>query len=445
MTVLLHLTEPRAQKLASRLGAGRKFTVGVPDRAVRLAKRWRLCLILAQHPITFGDGEAAVDGEVPGGPFVVALARVRASPRSTTTDERLMVQRPHVLYDGLAVSEVFKAVPAEHRRSVPTIVDAVATDLGESSTAVFRAALDQMRPGLANYVDELLPGDDQPSIDGVAGENLALERDAVRLALNIAGLDVDLDSDWVGEGSNYLASLAYEPREDVMAAFDASRFPDFVPLPGGRPDWMTFTDGERHLRIANVDSTSLETRLGVDLIYRHVEADTFVLVQYKRMIKEGGDWWYRPDPQLGKELAQMRLVDSESDPGRGPVPPASWRLHPRACFVKLVAPPKTFDPTSDRLLSGIYLPLAYLEELLVHESTLGPKGGRRLGYSNVDRYMTTGLFTTLVREGWVGSRGITTKAIRALVEASLERDRSVVLAEETGHVSGAVRRAGPRR
>ena len=110
--------------------------------------------------------------------------------------------------------------------------------------------------------------------------------------MTIAGLDIDLDSDWTEVGDSYLTSLAYEPREDVLASFDANRFPDFDVLPGGRPDWLMFSDGERHLRIANVDSTGLEKRLGVDLNYRHLEADTFVLVQYKRMVKEGGEWWY---------------------------------------------------------------------------------------------------------------------------------------------------------
>lgn len=89
--------------------------------------------------------------------------------------------------------------------------------------------------------------------------------------------------------------------------------------------------------------------------------------------------------------------------------------------------------------------MTFLDELLADDSTLGPKGGRRLGYKNLGRYITTELFAKLVRKGWVGSRGVTTSSIKAFVGAALEGDRSVVMAEEAGHVPGARRRAGYRR
>jgi hypothetical protein len=181
----------------------------------------------------------------------------------------------------------------------------------------------------------------------------------------------------------------------------------------------------------------------VDLIYRHIEADTTVLVQYKRMRQDGnGDWFYRPDAQLEKELARMRKVDRQLSTDDSP---QTWRLYPHGCLLKLVRQPKEFDPRSDRLLSGIYLPLEYLDKLLADDSTLTDKGARRLGYDTIDRYLTNGLFVALVRQGWIGTRGLTTKAVAALIDAAVSAGRSVLLAKVSSDQSGAERRRPPTR
>ena len=73
-------------------------------------------------------------------------------------------------------------------------------------------------------------------------------------------------------------------------------------------------------------------------------------------------------------------------------------------MVKLVRPSEHADPNSDRLLSGIYLPVPYLDELLAGGATLGPRGGQWLGYDTIDRHLTTTLFVALVREGSTGTR-----------------------------------------
>lgn len=444
VAILLYLTESRARRLLWRLDEGRDFSTSIPDRVLRLSRGWRLCLLVADHPFVERGG-IVIDDDAPSQPTVVAVARIRSSPRSTTTDDRVMVGKPFVILGGIPLSAATKSVIDLDSNAV-ALADTVALDLGSGFTTKIRDGLDGLVPGLGVIIDGLLPGDaDTAPIGGEAGENLAFERDAVRMALSIVGLEVDIDAGWNGlAGNGYLDSLAYSPREEVLIAHDAVRFPGWQSLPGGDPDWIQFSDGARHLRIANVDATPLERRLGVDLLYHHVEADTFVLVQYKKMTKDAeGRSWYRPDAQLAEEIARMQRVDRDPEVNTN-ANAETWRLHPRACFLKLVVPPRTFDPTADRLLSGIYLPLAYLEELLKHDSTLGPKGGRRLGYDNVDRYITTGLFTDLVRQGWVGSRGVTTQALSLIVKTSLDRGRSVVVAEESGKVRGAIRRSGRR-
>ena len=83
--------------------------------------------------------------------------------------------------------------------------------------------------------------------------------------------------------------------------------------------------------------------------------------------------------------------------------PQTWRLSSHGCLLKLVRQPREFDPRSNRLLAGMYLPLEYLDELLAYDSTLTDRGARRLGCNTIDRYITNGLFVALVRQGWIGT------------------------------------------
>ena len=227
-----------------------------------------------------------------------------------------------------------------------------------------------------------------------------------------------------------------------MVSHDAGRFPAWMARPGGRPDWLTFSDGDNYMRIGNVNKTKLENVLGVDLIYHHIEADTLVLVQYKRMRKDAqGEWFYRTDDQLEKELERMRKVDAVI--AMEAFTPPTWRLHPRGCLLKLVRQPKQFDPRSDQLLQGIYLPLEYLDGLLADPCTQTKGKSRRLGYDTIDRYLTNDLFVSLVRQGWIGTRGATTKAVSAVIDAAVRGGRSVIVAEEWGEATGAKRRRRP--
>jgi len=330
------------------------------------------------------------------------------------------------------------------RAEVRRVARRVAGDLSPAAAEAIVESLLRRRPDLRPIIHHLTRGGSDELIQGTTGEILALERDAVRVALSIAGVNVNSLDEWERAGdSGFLANLAYETPEDMLVPHDAARFPDWDALPGGRPDWIDFTNGKNHVRVGNVNHTKLENVLGVDLIYRHIEADTTVLVQYKRMRKDSnGDWYFRPDAQLTKELVRMRKVDSQPSIDKSP---QTWRLHPRGCLLKLVRQPNEFDPRSDRLLPGLYLPLEYLDDLLADDCTLTDKGARRLGYGTIDRYLTNSLFVDLVRQGWIGTRGVTTRAVVNLIDVAVGAGRSVLLAEESSDQTGAERRQRPTR
>lgn len=441
MTAVLWLSDARLDRVGWRLDSAHKFSTTVPEGRLHL-RRPDVCLIVADAGWVFeGDGwleEASTQGR-----SIIGVARIRSSPRPTTTDDRVMVT-DSILFHPVEVDRVVRATASTHRAAVRNALRSEATELTGDVQAALDAALEEVEPGVADLVYNMRWDGVGDSTPGGAGETLVLERDAARLAMSIAGLDAANLNRVAGiSAGGFLSSLAYETPEDAMVSHDAARFPEWITRPGGRPDWHTFTDGDSHLRIGNVNKTKLENVLGVDLIYHHVEADTLVLVQYKRMKKDGaGEWFYRPDKQLEKELERMRRVDAaiaKDDTAQ------TWRLHPRGCLLKLVRQPNEFDPGSDRLLQGIYLPLEYLDELLADSCTLTERGARRLGYNTIDRYLTNDLFVSLVRQGWIGTRGATTRAVSAIIDAAVNAGRSVVLAEEWGQQTGATRRGRTQR
>jgi hypothetical protein len=444
VTVWLHMSAVKLDQVAWRIGEGREFTTTVPGRGLRLGGDPRLCLVLGDHPIVDGNeyGEWGADYDVPKDLYVLAVGRIRGSGRPATTDFRVKVDLLHPLWEPVKLRAVVREVP-HSPRSFASIRTTIARELGPDTTTSYRAALDILFPGLGPIIDDLL-GSGEVLTGELAAATLAEERDATHLALRIAGIDADPDDWWNDTASTYLSSLAYSPRESALLEHDAIRFGDFELSGGTRPDWQEFTDGQVSLRIANVDKTPLEETLGVDLIYRHLDADTFVLVQYKRMVKKSKGWTYRVDDQFYEELERMSRVDG-IDKRKSQTGASTWRLNWGACWFKLVTPPETFDLASRKLLPGLYLPLEYAEELLEDNCTLGPRGGRRFRWDDIDRYVTSGMFTQLVREGWIGSRGLKTKALQKLVDSSLGQDRAVVLAEEMGTPRGSSRRTRPRR
>jgi hypothetical protein len=437
MAVLLRLTDARLRRVGGRLVNGGQFTVTVPEGLIRPHRRWRVVLLTAETDRLTWDGNGL--GVVPGGkPSAIAVARLRGSGRPSTTDDRVLVAESHPLDSPLPIRELVNRVPRAHRPALRQAAQEVAAELdGPRGTEVI-SGLIAARPELADVVERLTRFDDEP-VGREEAPIIAMERDAVHLALAIAGFDFDDSGRWDADAvGGYLDRLRYAPREQSLSGYDALRFPDWQSLPSSRPDWAEFTDGRHKLRVGNVNDGPLERRLGVDLIYRHLGNDTFVLVQYKKMSRNAArKWGYRPDDQMWAQLERMRKVDGPLEQAGDH--PKTWRLFPKGCFVKLVRPPDRFDPASDRLLRGIYLPVAYLDELLAHGAARGERGGQWLGY-NIDRYLTTGLFVALVREGWIGTRGVATRAIEGLVEAAVGQGDSVVLAEEVGEQTGRERR-----
>jgi hypothetical protein len=129
-----------------------------------------------------------------------------------------------------------------------------------------------------------------------------------------------------------------------------------------------------------------------------------------------------------------KLADLNGKPNE----PDQWRIGPDFAFVKLAKQPAP-DRAAFNVIPGLYLPLSYVRILLGHDSTLGERGGRRLGYGSVGRYLSNKQFIDLTAHGLVGTVGITIDQLRNIVSGLMAGSSSVVVATDHSDESTAER------
>jgi hypothetical protein len=270
------------------------------------------------------------------------------------------------------------------------------------------------------------------------------EHDSVGTAVRIGGFSPTAFAGWQRPHSPdapYLAGLIPEPVEHSLIDHDLHApeiFGELRDNPGLRSDIhvLVAPDGRR-LEIANVNATPVEGRLGTDLIYYHEHTRSFILVQYKRISLT--DKTITVDDRLRRQLDRLEAVASLS---QAPARPHDWRLGADACFLKLAKWPAA-GQLSQELANGMYLPLSYVRLLLEDDCTLGPRGGRVLGYGTVERHVTGAQFIQLIQHGLAGTVGTTVEQLKQFSIQRAEQDRTgVVLAAE--HSSETVKQRQQR-
>lgn len=248
---------------------------------------------------------------------------------------------------------------------------------------------------------------------------VVMQHDAVKLAINAFGGDGEAYSLSV-RGPTALASVRV--LEDAAIEHDARW------LPGWDLDNSDLTGRARFLRhdgeleIYTANRRDLEHIFGVDLVYFNVARGALVMVQYKMLEQDrglGAGWQVRIDGQFESELDRMRRFDADLDPD-GP-----YRLHPGPFFVKMM------KRRSAATAAGILVSLGHLDHMLARGGLRGSRDGLRIDHDELDgHYLRSEAFVELVRSGYIGSRGVTTDHLRALVEATLVEGRAVVVAVE---------------
>jgi hypothetical protein len=268
--------------------------------------------------------------------------------------------------------------------------------------------------------------------------SLAYQKQAVMTALAVAGMDRDELLFWSppsdGAPTSFLDGLPNARlREDPMVINDMLKVPGFDlvrTLPYGAAIFESETE---RLTIVLANRLPLEEQTGTDLIYYNETFRSFVMVQYKAMEKDNEEKeniFRLPNKQLENEIIRMdglleafRALDRDENCD-------SFRLNENPFFLKL-CPRVVFEPDTVDLVTGMYLPLDYWKMLAIHPRLAGPKGGLRVTYDNVGRYLNNTEFIYLVAKGWVGTSINQSNALTPIVREVVETGTAVAIAVKT--------------
>lgn len=416
-----------------------------------------------------GHGELLVDGRS----FTAVISRERGAPSTlpaflTLTGERVdavarmtPAGRPASLKARVRLDEAkllqceltWTAVIAELSPATRAVIERVVAERGgpvpATAFAELTATLRRLCPESGGDIDLVLTlSHERANLPRPVGDGEPItmfEGDAVALALGMAGFDRrDELAFWQGDAdAPFLAGVAaYQLLEDRMIDNDAKVFGDWNLVEGSAVGWAEFQRDGDHLWTINVNRSPVEHSLGVDLIYYTHTYGAYVLVQYKRMEREAGsDAVYRPNDQFETELARMRALVLDEN---APAAPNEYRLDPRCCYLKL-CPSVAREVPVGSLVGGMYLPLAYWDVLAASPQVVGPRGGVAVTHESAGRYLDNTQFVSLVQDGWVGSRGVTSQQITEVIRSGLDAHRSIILAAAKRGAEGATRRNRRRR
>lgn len=301
------------------------------------------------------------------------------------------------------------------------------------------AAVRHLRPEVNETLDDLENSLGANPPTGQVGERLSLEKDAVGTLLEAFGAERDPLEAWQpplneddprSRSIPFLEGLpALRQIEDQQIVHDYMRFPGMEGEDAVQVGWRIYrrnSESPHRLFVYNANRTNAETVMGVDMIYVNEYARSVATVQYKRMRQSGSSWVYWHDGTGERELKRMEAVDNDCraeeegarahDQSSGTL--GDPRLVSTPSMVKLcrTAP---FMMNSAALIPGMYLTREHFWELLQRPEASGPSGGTRIVEEWVPRYLNNTTFTTLLRDGWIGTRGTGWDYVIDLIRESL--------------------------
>ncbi|MEV8294127.1 hypothetical protein [Streptomyces rochei] len=372
-------------------------------------------------------GVALIHAHEDGGDFIYALAAFTRTGRVATERSRFRIWEIHEIYP-IPVRRVVDRLEA---RVKPYAITAFQSnrEIPPATSRDFLSALMRLSGDTVNAYRRIsrLVGH-HISIDRPNLSIKAQEKDAVSLSLDIFGMEraILMPADQaVDTTAPFLAGVdGYRANEDAMIGHDIRFFEGVQSVPGAVLGSAVFELEGRKLTVFNANRGPIEATLGVDLVYYNHERQSFVMLQYKRMLREGGRWRYRGDVQFRKEVRRMQKYNVDSAVRSD----GDYRLNPLPFYFKFIRT-CDYNPGSLNLLAGLYVPLEHLTDMMSSDQFTTTAGNLALDHDETP-HLKSALFTGLTRDGLIGSRGTTTDTINQLCTSSLNRGRAVVLSVE---------------
>lgn len=261
---------------------------------------------------------------------------------------------------------------------------------------------------------------------------VAQEKDAVNLVFKMFDFNESDVPVWSSNDNTAPFLKGYNKttiREDPMVNHDSQIFGDWSKIGQHAQGAVEFTKENQWITIMNVNRQPLEKTLGVDLLIYHHTFQSYIFIQYKRMTKETDLYIYRPtDATYKSEIERMTSFMETVNLKTADKNLANYRFNNDLFYFKL-CPAKIENSHSNRMVSGMYLPLELWTVLLKDECSDGPKGGKQLSFKNTGRYFNNSQFINLAQNGWIGSKIDDFEKVTDIIMASINSDNSLILAE----------------
>jgi hypothetical protein len=291
----------------------------------------------------------------------------------------------------------------------------------------------RIRPNVVDELDDMLLEISGNCFSGSSFSLMAQQKDAIQLALNFAGIDQDvldykLPNTQKGQKpDNFLKFIKSSEDSLIFHDLNTFLFKNWIEDNNKQqPNVRTFKQGKKRLTVTNVNrSKEYEGTLGVDLLFYNQEFKLFVMVQYKVWQQDKNGYYYRADNQYDKDIERMsnaehKYFNSQEDFGI-----ESFRLSPRPFYFKLCH--STQLNYQNEIINGSYIAYRYLHRFM--NKKMGIKGGRIIREKEIIHNINHEMFINLVKNGLIGSIGISEFQLDEIVESLLNAGNSVTLAE----------------
>ena len=270
-----------------------------------------------------------------------------------------------------------------------------------------------------------------------ARSNLAFQKEALGLALQISGFSRDKLTTWKTFDDSQRSFLDGLPgvqvREDTMLLKDFSTLPGFESINEtthyGTKVFENSGDSSVRMTVIMANRLPLEQQTGADLIYFNEAHRCFVMVQYKAM--EGGnngpEFRWQDGDQFIQEVKRMENLVTELKTISSSNSPDNFRFSGNPFFLKF-CPRAVFNPDDRGLFKGIYLPLELWRRLEGAGNLKGARGGNVLTYRNVGRRISNTEFVDWVRGSWVGTSVEQSAILCKIIREVLASGRTITFA-----------------
>lgn len=287
-----------------------RFTIARPHNMFRDLKLPTICLV------AMGDGQTQkcfvgiATSKAAVATFDSRLAMKKLKPLALPSISALKNELVSKAFKNALVSKAFKNAFEFKLKSDVVAVGmtpklSVAIVKALSAKRVNRSALETV----ARHIPKLSP----PRI--AEWEQL----DAIRTAMAAFGLSKS-ECPWIVETTDdsdstltFLDRYQAHVFEDYVIQKDAGTVPGYSLFKRDLTGRAVFVRGNERLEIFTANRGPLEAMLGVDLVYINDTLGSTLMVQYKVLERardpetDISDWIYRPDGQLKRELARMKL------------------------------------------------------------------------------------------------------------------------------------------